>query len=288
MSQARKLKPLQRPDVFGYHDYRVFLKEWIAFLKETQPDFSGRTLAVQADIPVSCLPMVFSGKRELSIKNLLKLAPYLQLSRSEFGYLENLVKLNTVSSFDVRFSALDEMRKYVGYQKRNPEEAKFFEYAKHWYYVAIREMALLDGFKLDPEWIQEHLNYKVSLLEVKSALEFLIGHGYIHVGPDGQVVHSKEILDCKGEVFTPAMVQYHKQMFHLASSSIENSPPEKRNIIGYTLAIDSQKYDVARQILDRAIDEIAALEKQGQAAARNVVYQVELALFPISKESDTK
>ena len=59
--------------------------------------------------------------------------------------------------------------------------------------------------------------------------------------------------------------------------------PRERNVIGYTFSINSKKYELASKILDRAIEEIEALEKVEELASRDVVYQVELALFPVTK-----
>ena len=40
----------KRPEVFAYLDYRIFLKEWLAHRKVSQPGFSARDLARQADV----------------------------------------------------------------------------------------------------------------------------------------------------------------------------------------------------------------------------------------------
>jgi uncharacterized protein (TIGR02147 family) len=201
--------------------------------------------------------------------------------------LENLVKLANYDSFQGKLAALDKMSKSSSYQKRNPNEAEFFEYMRHWHYVAIREMSTLEGFKLNPEWIQGRLRYWVPVSEIKSAIEFLTRNGYIQITQTGVVVPPKETLVCQGEMYETALSQFHKQMFSLAADSIEATPPPERNLVGFTLAIDSKRFDQAQKILNRAAEEIEDLERQAGGEARDTVYQVQLAVFPITKRSET-
>ena len=72
----KKSKPLQlmkeRPDIFSYHDYRVFLKDWFEFRKQEGKGFSVRSVARDAKLGSGYLPMVLAGERNLSPKALAK------------------------------------------------------------------------------------------------------------------------------------------------------------------------------------------------------------------------
>jgi uncharacterized protein (TIGR02147 family) len=155
----------------------------------------------------------------------------------------------------------------------------------HWYYIAIREMAALPGFKLDAEWIQGRLKGKVSVGEVKTALEFLMSHGYLTVGKDGSSSTPKSTLECEGSVYWPALVEYHKQMFALATGSIHATDAKERNLDGCTLALDQARYDKAVAIMNEAMEKVLALEtKEGPAGER--IYHFEVGLFPLTKKED--
>jgi uncharacterized protein (TIGR02147 family) len=287
LAREKSSKPNQskasRPDIFQFHDYRTFLRDWFAFLKATRPGFSRRTLSAQAQLATSYLPMILSGTRELSLKILSKLAPHLHLSRTELSYLEKLVQLGTYENFEGKLVALDRMSRHASYQKRNPNEAEFFELMRNWYYVAIQQMANLEGFRADPEWIQEKLNFKVPLPELKAALSFLLEKGYLQQDEKGVFIPPKETLTCQGEVFTAALTQFHKQMFTLASQSIEMSTPQERTVQGFTLAISAKRYEAVREIVNRAMADIEKLEKESEGETRERLYHVELAAFPITK-----
>jgi uncharacterized protein (TIGR02147 family) len=272
-----------RPDIFRYHDYRSFLKDWFSYLKGARPGFSRHSLAVQAQVATSYLPLILSGRRDLTLTFLAKLAPFLHLTKPELQHLENLVRLSTFDSFEGRLNALDQMKKSSQYQKKNPKEAEFYEYTRNWHYVVIREMAALEGFRTDPSWIRKRLNYRMPLADIKSALKFLIDNRYIEVNEQGGAVASKENVKVQGTVFTAALSQFHKEMLQLASRSIEASPYSERGIFGFTLAIHSSQYARAEGILKKAMQEFEDLEKEAQKLPRDSVYHVELAAFPLAR-----
>lgn len=271
-----------KPDIFRYHDYRDFLKDWLAWLKASQSSFSLRALATKADLALGYLPMVIKRARSLSPKALAKLGPALSLSPSERSYLELLVRLGDAESQEERLAALEKMKRFSGYRKHNAREAEAFQYLTHWYYVAIREMAALPGFKPDASWIRPRLRSRVPLPEIDKALKFLIDNKYIEVLADGSVRPPEKSIDCMGGVYKVALTQMHQEMLALAGKSIENTPSTDRSILGYTLALDENGLDQARDILSEAFERI-----RGLAQARpnpKTVFHAELALFPLTKD----
>ncbi|MCM2276450.1 MAG: TIGR02147 family protein [Oligoflexia bacterium] len=270
----------ERPDIFRYHDYREFLKDWFDFLKKMQPGFSLRMLAQQAELASGYLPMVLSGKRPLSAKALAKLALVLGFPKAERSYLEALVSLGTSDSQDARLEALERMKRFQSYRKLNPKEIEVYQYLTRWHYVAIREMAALPEFKADAAWIRERLKGRVSLKEIKEALEFLVQNGYLELRADGSVTPPDKNLDCLGGVYRVALAEFHREMFQLASDSIESTPSAERSIQGHTFALDEKGFDRAREILNEALSKIRALEEEGSGT--DTVYHAELALFPLT------
>ena len=199
--------------------------------------------------------------------------------------MPQFLKLGTFESRESKLRALDRMRKYASYRRKNPVEADFFEYVGRWYHLAIREMARLPEFKADPEWIRPRLKVKVPTPVIRRALEFLLEHGYLQTGPDGTTTTSKETLKVESEVFKGAMIQFHKQMFGLATESMDNSTGAERNILGYTFALGPESYSRAKKIIDQALSDLVELEQS--TADKETIYQVELALFPLTRRSDS-
>lgn len=270
----------KRPNIFQFHDYRMFLKEWFAYRKGKEKGFSLRSLAGQAGVATGYLPMVLNGKRALSDSALKSLLPYLGLSPNETSFFENMVVLGTSDSNVERVSALDRMKRFGEFKRQNPNETEAYEYLTHWYFVAIREMATLKDFKLDPQWIQENLTFPLTLTEIKAALNFLIKNSYIVVNPDGTVQPPTKYLDCSGGIYRVALADFHREIYSLAVRSIESTPSEEREIQGQTFAISSGDVDKAKEILREALEKIRSLgQKQAQA---ELVYHFEMALFPMT------
>src|SRR5262245_52046683 len=127
----RSRKP-KRPEVYRYHDYRAFLKDWIEYQKAIRPAYSIRSLAAEAQLASGHLPPILSGSRELTLRTLQRLLPALGLNPAEQAFLENLVKLRTADSQVTRIAAISKMRRSSAYQRRNPNEAETFAYMGRW------------------------------------------------------------------------------------------------------------------------------------------------------------
>ncbi|MGK5084550.1 TIGR02147 family protein [Bdellovibrionota bacterium FG-1] len=280
-NSSGKTPKSSRPEIFGYHEYREFIRDWLAYTKARQSSNSLRSLALHSGLSVSNLSMILSGKRNLSIKTALKLASALKLNRREQDYFEALILLGNATIQEERVAAFERMNRFKDYRSSNQKETEVFRYLTHWYYVVIREMTGLPGFKPDPSWIQDRLQESVSQREIEVALKFLIDHGFIETAPDGSVTPPSKPMDCLGGIYRTALIQFHREMLVLAGKSIDTTPPEKRNLVGYTLPVDSSRFERIQRIMLNAYDEIRAISQE--ASVGDEIYHVELAFFPVSK-----
>ena len=171
-ANPRKSAATERPSVFEFHDYRVFIRAWIEYRKATEKGFSMRRLARDAGLGTGFLSMVLSRMRKLTHEKLLQLKPHLSLKLVEFQYLELLRVLSDSDSVEVRADALNKLQRHPEYKRQKKQPLESYHYLSHWYYVAIREMAMLKEFRSDPKWIQSRLRERVSLTEIKAALDF--------------------------------------------------------------------------------------------------------------------
>jgi uncharacterized protein (TIGR02147 family) len=143
-------------------------------------------------------------------------------------------------------------------------------------------MAALPEFKLDPKWIQEHLKAKVPLTIIRDALEFLTENGFLVEKADGKVGTKDEALQCIGDVFWTAQTQYHTEMFRLATESMRNTSETERNLEGLTFAVDAGRFEKIRDLLKNTMNQIEALVHEDGGGPGEAVFQVELALFPLT------
>lgn len=254
-----------RKDVYMYHDYRMFLNDEIKHRTQTLSGFSMRSLARDSGIAPGHLSMVLSGKKKISADKLIQLARALSLKPAEQNHLTFLQSLNDASSQENRISALARLQRSIAYQMKNRSEHHVYRYLSRWFYVVIREMAAHPGFKADAKWIQDQLQFPVSLSDLKQALEFLISNNYIQIQADGLAKASSENIYCTGEVYQIILSQFHKEMFEIAIRSLDLMTGKERYLEGYTCALSQAQFEQAQRIISRAIDEIEDLEKLASA-----------------------
>lgn len=270
-----------RPNIFTYHDYRHYLRDWFGYLKKSRRGFSVRQLAREAKLSSGYLSMVLAGSRKLSAKAMAKMFPKIGLNFQERTYLEQLCKVADSDTQEVRLDALERLQKYRSYKTLNPKEIEVYRYLTRWFYVAIREMVSLPDFELDAEWIHGRLRGKISLNEVKQGLEFLISHGYIKPLPDGKASLPDKDIECVGGVYKLALGQFHSEMLQMARDSITEVPSDQRHITGHVMALSPEQFEKVKAILEKTLKQVASLEKTGKQS--NSVYHVGLLGFPLTK-----
>jgi len=278
--------PVQGPDIYRYHDYRTWLSDQIAYLKSLNRNFSQRSISRAAGLASGLLPMVLTGKRKLSDNNLEKLLPYLQIDASAGSFFRLLVTLDESENDLERRRALKAIQRFGGYRHKNRKETEVYRYLSSWYCVAIREMALMPGFVADPAWISQQLRFRISKKNIAKALEFLKSNDFIRVARNGSVSVPEKVIDCESGVYRIALADYHRQMFDLASESIESVSRESRKLSGHMVAVRKEDFQKIDEILSEARDRIEELGREVQMG--EVVYYVGLQAIPLTTYPEKK
>lgn len=291
MSAAKKIsaEETRRPNIYEYHDYRSFLKDWFEYLSGNDTEFSARQLAAKADMATGYLPMVLQGKRNLTAKAVQKMEPHLKLSESEISYLKCLQALADSEHQEERLAALKKMQKFTRYTRKNNNEVKAYKFLTRWFHVVIREMSELKDFCLDVDWICKKLIPKISRKDVKQSINFLIENEFLRVNESGAVELTEKHLECVGHVYKTGLTQFHKEMFKLAAKSIDVVPSEWRSIVGHTLSISQDQFKEVKAIMDEALQKISKIENR--KSDNDIVFHTSLIAFPLtqfSKKEDAK
>ncbi len=87
------------PSVFGFTDYRAYLRAYYTFQKQKNAVFSYRYFALRAKINSSGLyKNVVDGKRTLGRSLISKFSAAMKLNKKEALYFENMVYFNDAKS----------------------------------------------------------------------------------------------------------------------------------------------------------------------------------------------
>lgn len=271
-----------RPDPFRYHDPTQFLADFVNYKRTTDTDFSVRGLAKSAGVSVGYISNILHGKRKLTAKGLKKLVAHLSLNRAETAYIARLSEATLSTSIEQRKKALSHLQRFRQYSELNPRDSELFRYFSRWYHLAIREMATWPGFELDPKWIQGRLKQTVKLEELASALEFLVGAGFISVNAHGKAERPTKRLEAHTSVLSVAMTQFHQQTLSLASDALTDTPADDRHYVAHTFSVSRADFEKARDIIDEAIEKISKLG--GRGPDLSAVYQCTMTLYPWTRK----
>lgn len=274
---------MKRPDVFDYLDHQSFLQDWLGHMKESKK-IGLRALAASAGVSAASLSLCISKERNWTLNLLGKLIPHLELKKSEKEALRLLYLIGTTEDPMERLTAFDELRRLPAYAEKQRDSATVYLYLRQWLNVAIRELALLDGFNADVKWIRERLRFMPSDAEVERSLRFLIKEGYLKQTEQGQWTTPTPHLECQEGVFRLSLGEYHRQVLQLAQRSIEEVPRELRLIMGHTAALDGEQKKKAEEILKTALAEIQKLNDEHRKPDQ--LYQFEFVMIPLSQKGE--
>lgn len=270
------------PDIFSYHDYRVFLAEWFSFLRTGRDPVSMRELAAKVGISNAYLPSVLHNKRKMSAEVLDSLLPHLRLNQSESDYLSLLRTLSDASSPDSRKRAFGQIQKLRKYRHKNPKEVEVFHYLDNWYYVAIRELAQLPDFSPAPQWICEKLSRRITPQQAQQAINFLMENGHLEINHEGKLRPKEKDMTCVGGVYRIAIGSFHQQMLGLSGEVLRDvKSDEQRHVTSYTLAMAPDDFPKLRDIMEKCVDQIEALGSNVKNPES--IYHVTLVGIPLSK-----
>lgn len=271
-------KPEATIEIFGYLDYRAYVRDRIAALRETG-EFSERTFAQEVGFgSPSYLKMILDGKRNLGAKFLAPLARRLGLKKEEARFFAALVAHGNAKTDADKKRTLERLQQFRKFRETRAIDPSQYAYFTRWYFVAVREA--LSGLWRDrtPRELARALGLQEK--QVEESLVALESLGLIERAATGG---GWKALDAA--VKTPVEVrsllvrEFHKQMIHRALVAIDRLPVVRRDISALTLSLDEQGF---RRLKEKIADFRASLnaELSGQPKADKVI-QVTIQAFPL-------
>lgn len=271
--------------VFEYTDYRSYLIAHFEDRKRANPAWSYQAWAKKLGLKNNTsLLKIIHGKREAGPQITSRLVDYFRFNGTERQYFEDLVRLAKNRKDPALQVAIFE-RLQRAHPKRSFEifDDQKFRAVSHWWYYAIRQLAKLETFAGDADQVSRLLLNSPPPREIDSAirtltkLELLIKDektARLRPSPVGISTHD--------DVASEALKRFHEEVLALAQRALRTIEVRKRQISGLTLTMSEEDLPRAKEFLRRMEDEFCAQFGDPPAGTR-AVYQLELALFPLSK-----
>ena len=229
-------------NIFGYTDYRVYLKDYYRLRKEGEKGYSYRQFSKKAGFASpNFLQLIINGSRNLTPKSKEKFVKAIGLEGGQAEYFNHLVDMNQAQKDETKKQHLEAMMRLLPYSKKRLLDPRSTEYLSHWLYPALRELAQTKGFKDDPYWIARRLTSPASVKEIRQAMEFLVKGGYLVREDDGSYTSQDKLIVSGDEVKSLAIRQYHRQMLKQAEETLESLQISEREFGALTLTIPEDR-----------------------------------------------
>jgi uncharacterized protein (TIGR02147 family) len=268
------------PDLYGYHDYRAWLRDVYAAKKAEGRGFSYRAFSRRVGLASpNHLKRVIDGERSLGIDMTPRYAAALGLSDDETRHLAELVAFCDARTDAERNEAYERLKSSRGYRRAHRLTAAHAAYASQWYLPAIRELVRVDGFRPDPAWIAAHLLPPVTVAEATEALAVLRALGMLVETGEGGLAQADPVVTTGPETRGLHVRNIHRAFLGQAATALERVPAAERDISALTLvADDATLLEIKRRLqqLRRELLELVA-DRPGTR-----VVQLNLQLFPVS------
>ncbi len=255
--------------------------------KSLRPSYSLRAFARDLKISPSFLSDLLTNKRFLSPQKAIALASALRLSdeeRNEWVFRSQMQRAKTDGSTDI---SLDDPLNHRNHLPSRligeaPLSVDKFETLSSWYALAILELSNLAKRPRSHAEIAERLG--ITLDETTEACERLIRLGLAEKdAASGELKKKEKVLAVPATPGSQAIRNFHRQMIHHASESIDQIAVEHRDISGSTVSFDRTQIDEIRKEITRFRKTILKLCTQKSNSNANDVYQLNVQFFPLTK-----
>lgn len=267
--------------VFGYTNYRTYLRDLFEAIRRESPEFSFRSFSRIAGFgSPSFLKLAIDGKRNLSAASVEKVVRALKFNQPEAEFFRNLVQLNQAKGIEQKDHFARQLLKSRAYRQQHPLTEAQHRYYSRWFLVPLRELIRTQAFREDPAWIARALQPPITPTEARVGLETLLELGLVTRGADGRLAQADAHVSTGDEVASATVSRFHQEMIRKGSEAIELHARERRDISALTVSVSEAKAAEIKVLLQKFRKELVALVATEESPAN--VFQLNLQFFPLS------
>lgn len=280
---------IKKPNILKYDDYRKFLQDWYAWMKDVNSVFSYRAFSKWAGFKSpNHLQLIIKGKRNITKSTLPAILKVLKLKKKGETYFELLVDFNQADTQESKARYLKELSAFY---KKHGHLLKHsqYEYLSKWYFPVVRELVTTKNFRDKPQSIAKRIGHDVTPKQVREAIEKLIELKLLKREENGFLAQSPSVVSTGPESYETAVYMYHDQMLKMAGVALREQPPEERNFAGITFACRKEDIaDIADIVNDFRKQIINYLENRDKKDEDDDVYQLGVQVFCLTSQGDKK
>ena len=267
--------------IFNYESPRQFLLDFLADKQHKDSKYSIRSFARDMGLPShTLLVMILQGKRPLRVRHAMFLAKGMALSSQERLFLQALIQFDSAEDPEEKKLCglwLSDLHPTKEFKTRELSE---FTVVSHWVHMAILAMTSVKDFDGTAEQAHLKLRDKVSIHEVRAALERLLGLGLLTRTATGKLKPTYERITSRNDVADLGAQKYHQGVMELAQKALEKVPVDRREFQAFSLAVPEEKIPLAKEMIRKFRSQFA---KAIGSESGDHVYQMNIQLFPLTE-----
>lgn len=225
----------------------------------------------------SSLTMVIKGQRIPSPNMVDALVKDLKLSKREARHFQLLVELekNQKEGKDTT-NVLKELAKLSTQENSYKISLQEFNVISDWHCIVIKQLIDTPDFINDLDWIHRRLRRKITIAQIKSAIEALVDLNLVKRTPDGGLAPLKKGFVTPNDVPSDAIKNHHEGMVLQGLKSIREQEPGQRQIVGNTLKVSEEDLPEAKEAIFEFIKEFNQRFSSGLSSD---LYQLNIQFF---------
>lgn len=271
------------PDIFQYLEYRKYLQDYHNSKQEKNPGFSVRAFLKKAGIASpSFFRQIVNGERNLTTESIRKVLSAMQLSPEEEKFFRALVGFDQATDSEQKQLYYESLQSLGKKLKIRILGEKTWDYYKHWYLPALRELAVMPALNGDSAVLAKALTPSITTNEAKKGLTFLVNSGLLVRTEAGAFQQSDSVVHTGDQVQSMAIRHFNRKMLQMAEQALDSIPVRERNIRGITMGVSAQTYERIVSEIDTFHTRIMKLIAEDSAAER--IFQLNTMIFPLSEE----
>jgi uncharacterized protein (TIGR02147 family) len=270
--------------IFDYSSVRQLMLDYLSYRQKTEPKFSVRSWAKELGIGShALLIMLLQGKRPFRLKHVPTIASGLKLSSAERLYLQALIQLESAQSAEEKQLCslwLSELNPGMNFVSKELDE---FIAISHWTYTAILMLTETQGFRYDEAEICRRLRKKVSPIEVRSAVQRMLGLKLLVHDESGRLKATFNRLSTRDDVANEGAKKYHRSTIEAASEALD-LPLDRREFQSFSMAMRRDKIPLAKEMIRKFRSQF--VKAVGAESDGDEVFQMCIQFFQLTESPE--
>lgn len=268
------------PVVFGFQDYREFLKALYDARRQASSIFSYRFMAQRLDVDAGQLSRILQGKLHLPQRALAATIQLCRLEGREAAYFEELMRRARAKTPE-EAARSQERLDALKVPPAGEVESGQSEYYTRWHHSVVRALASIEAMPQDASTMARSCRPVLSEREAGESLELLERLALLRRDGSGRLVPSEPHIAPHPSVPTGLLRQWHSQAMSQARASLEQTPPAERDMSTMTVAVNASDLAKVREWIADLRRQVRALA--ASTATPDRVFQVNVQCFPVAR-----